>query len=290
MSAAPFLAALLAHALPGLRAIDTTGRFLAFLPGARALLPPPPDPAEAELLAAFAPAPAARAALLAGAAEAWGPGPRLLLLPAGAAPPPWARVIAEGALRLHPGPVPAAEAEGRILLLTETPTGLERHTLLAPAGQLPGLLDRLAEAAAALAPPGARIAGRRVGPALASLGLLGVAGFVPRFCHPAGALPQTGPNPLRLLLGCLPPRRWRLELTLDGTAAGPPALFLDGLSHPAVCSPAPGGARLVAEVTPAGPGPLVLGLAWPAPPSGPPSGLPSGPPSGPRLARIAGSG
>jgi hypothetical protein len=257
MTGPALLGALLAAGLPGLRAIDLTPRLtlLPFLPGCRAALAAPPDdPAEAALLAGFAPLigldPIADSALLAGAPDAWGPGPRLLATTA-PLPPAWSRLAAEGALILAPS---APDGAAHLALLLETPAGLARHALLAPEQALPGLLASLAAAARQR---GWRAGAQQPSPRLASLALLGpaVLAHPPGFRRTLAELPQAGPpGQRRVLLGSLPHHPWRLTLRLAGP---PPRLFADGIR---LATSVEAG-RLTAEFLPPPDRPTILGLA-----------------------------
>ncbi|WP_135466269.1 hypothetical protein [Crenalkalicoccus roseus] len=265
LNAAPLLAALLRHALPGLAVLDAAlaeGGLYPWLAGARcgaaapAALPGP----ERALLRRFRQGgrplfgfdPATDAALAAGAPEAWGgAAARLVVLGAAADPAPW---LAGGTLVLA-----RAAPEGgwaRIILLAGAPAPFERlDLLLTEEERLPALLAALEAAARAL---GAECGTRRVSPRLATLTLL--AGAVEaRAALEGEALiaDAAAEGRLRLLLGCLPPRPLGLRVIL--APGGPlPALFLDGAPHPAEAA---GEGVLEARLPPGGVRPAVLGLA-----------------------------
>jgi hypothetical protein len=278
MSAAPLLAALLVRAMPGLAARDLglpLGALLPWLPGARAGIADAAalDPAERALFGRFRqhgrgllgldpvadaePDPASEAAR-----------DRLAWMSL-AAPVPGATVtlVAGGT-----GEAPLPEGFGRIILVAGRDDAPERNDMLLPEARLGDTLDRLCAAAAALAGPGWRPGGRSLSRREASLSLLVPRpGHVPDLLLPAAALPHDlavaggpeglpldGTRQVRLLIGSLPPRRWRLSLRFTGAEPGPAALFLDGLRIPA--RPVPGG--LVAGIDPPVRHAPVLGLAW----------------------------
>lgn len=308
-SAAPLLAVLLAQALPGVRALDlglpAAGLF-PWLPGAfcgvadAAALPA----AERALLGHFRQTggtrplfgfdPATDAALLAGAPAAWGEAAeRLIRLPA--ANPALLAGFADCAppepLFLLPGEAGEQPemARGRIILLLGSAAQVERHDLLVPPDRTAALFEALRAAGGALAEAAGgrwQVGGRLISPRMASLAVLAEApaGFAPPLSIPAEALVHDLPaqsadgrlasgvaTRLRLLLGALPPRPWRLRIALcaDTLGLAAPVLFLDGMRHPARIRPGPAGtAWLEAAIHPGGDRALVLGLALP-PEAGP---------------------
>ncbi len=296
MSAGPLLAALLARALPGLALRDLTlpvGALLPWLPGARCGVA---DPAGLER---------EERALLAGLRQQGRP--LLGLDPAADAAPDsaWDGARDRLAATVLAAPVPGAgltlvagglgEATqprglARILILVGREDAPERHDLLLPEPRLEEVFGRLRAAAAAMAGPGWQQGGRVLAAGQASLLLLAPPpGHVPDLLLAAATLPHdlpddgsgaaggapglplAGVRQLRLLLGALPPLRWRLRLVFDGAPPGQAALFLDGLRL--VARAAPDG--LVADIAPPPGRALVLGLAWR-----------DGAPPGLRLARL----
>lgn len=294
MSAAPLLAALLAAALPGLRALDLG------LPSAPALLPWLPGalcgaadatalpPAEAALLRRFhhpSGRPlvgfdrAADAALLAGAPAAWDDAPERLIRWPAAVP----RGLPADVLLLAPPDADdaARPARARILLLLGAGKAVERHDLLVPRPRLETLHTALRGAAETLAGGGG---GRWLPRALAiSAGMASVAllpeegqTFWPPVSIPAVALvhdlpARAGPDGLdlsgerhvRLLLGTSPAR---LRVFLRGDASGV-ALFENGGRLPVIVAErAAGEACLEAEPRPgtSAATAAVFGLAVPA--------------------------
>ena len=247
MSAAPFLAALLARAFPGLAARDLglpPGRLLPWLPGTRG---GPSRPAGAAAKPRCWPASAR-------------PGDRCsdwTRWPMPAADPAWDAAPERLAWRERPGRgrgrdadaaarrprrdagAPAGQARIMLLLGRNDRAG----TACPAAGRSPAGrgLRPAARAAAGLAGTGWQVGGRLVSPRLASLGALAPEGAVRRMAVPAAGLPRTWRDPAtlggirqaRLLLGALPPQPWQLRLGFAGAAPGPVAFFLDGRRHPA---------------------------------------------------------
>lgn len=233
----PLRAALLGRAFPGLRVLDlavATGGLWPWWPGAVLALP------DDRVL------PAAERALLAGfglgppdPAFAVAAGPCLVVTPGDAAP--WLR---DGAMVLteagDPPPVP------RILLLLGCGGAVAQASLLLPEGMLAAALTALSGAAQALAGAGWEWGARPVTDRLATLTLFAPAYAATTF--PAAGLPcwREAPGRLRVLLGVLPRRPWRVDVVAEGARA----IFLDGAPH----DPA-------TPVTPRPGQPLVLGIA-----------------------------
>ena len=282
MSAGPLLAALLARALPGLVLRDLTlplGALLPWLPGVRAGIADPAalDPEERALLARLRqqgrPLLGLDPATDAAPDPAWDGARDRLAVTTIAAPVPGAGLtLVAGGL----GEAPPPEGLARILILAGREDAPERHDLLLPEPRMDEVFGRLRAAAAAMAGPGWQQGGRSLSPGQASLLLLAPPpGHVPDLLLAAAALPHDlpagiaaadeapglpleGVRQLRLLLGALPPLRWRLRLAFDGVAPGEAALFLDGLRLPV--RPAPDG--IVADLVPPSGRAAILGLAW----------------------------
>lgn len=273
MSAAPFLAALLARAFPGLAARDLSlpnGRLLPWLPGTRVGLAAP---------VLVAPIPVGEAALLARFRQAGQPLPGLDPWAVAAADPAWDTAEERLTWRDSPGPaddatltllhgglgdMPTPPDQARVMLLVGRSAAPEQHALLLAEARLAEVIERLRDAAAGLTGPGWQLGGRLVSPRLASLGALAPEGVVTRMAIPATGLPCDvadlgGTRQARLLLGTLPLRPWQLRLGFAGAAPGPLAVFLDGRRHPARLDDATLTFRLDAPPAQA----LVLGLAWP---------------------------
>ncbi|MBX6744761.1 MAG: hypothetical protein IRY87_22240 [Acetobacteraceae bacterium] len=308
--AAPLLAALLARALPGMQALDLglpVPRLFPWLPGTLCgLADPAALPAgERTLLGRFRQRggtrplfgfdPAADAALQAGAPSVWGEAAeRLVCLPAAALAAGFAGSGPPEPLFLVPGEageLPDAE-RGRIILLLGSTAQVDRYDLLVPPDRTAALFEALRMAGGALAEAAGgrwQVGGRMISPRMASLAVLAEAsaGFAPPLSIPAETLVHdlpvqsaegrlaTGPAArLRLLLGALPPREWRLRISLctDTLGLAAPVLFLEGMRHPARIRPGSEGITwLEAVIRPAGGHALVLGLAMP--PEAGPGGL-----------------
>lgn len=281
MSAAPFLAALLARAFPGLAARDLGlphARLLPWLPGTRVGLAAP---------VLVAPIPAGEAALLARFRQAGQPLPGLDPWAAAVADPAWDAAAERLAWRDSPGPaddatltllhgglggglgaMPTSPGQARIMLLVGRSAAPEQHALLLAEARLAEVFERLRDAAAGLAGPGWQLGGRLVSPRLASLGALSPEGVVTRMAIPAAGLPRDvaelgGARQARLLLGTLPPRPWQLRLGFAGAAPGPLAVFLDGRRHPASLDDGLDDVTLTLRLAAPPAQALVLGLAWP---------------------------
>ena len=276
LSTAPLLAALLRQALPAVAVLDAAlagGGLHPWFPGARCGVAAPaalPD-AERALLgrfrqrgaALFGFDPAVDAALLAGAAAAWGgAGDRLVVLGDATDAGAW---IAGGAMVLaRGGPAPAGCDQ--VMLLLGAPAPVERLALLLPEGRGAALLAALEAAAGVLARPGWQAGARAISPRLGTFTLLAPA-LPAAIALAPEEMPrdEVGPGRLRLLLGCLPPRPWRLRARFaPGTP--PPRLLLDGVHQAARHQADAGGLLLEASFTPAADAPLVLGLAGQAVP------------------------
>ncbi|WP_187829907.1 hypothetical protein [Siccirubricoccus phaeus] len=293
MSAAPLLAELFHRLDPPPRLLDLglpEARLFPWVAGAvcgvagEEALPP----AERALLAGFRDAArrrppfgfdaAADAAMLAQAPAAWGGGGEWLVCLPGAPPLSLAPLWRGGAWALLRAAGQAGwvgSDRGRIMLLAGTPAAVEHYDLVVPVERLEEVLERLHEAAAALAAEGAgwRTGRRRISARLASLTLLreapqrpGLALAAPALWHDAavelagGALPLTGLKRLRLLLGSLPAGPARLVVLLRGGV--PPVLFLGGRRLAATPLPGPAGTTRLEAATRLAGGPAeVLGLA-----------------------------
>jgi hypothetical protein len=288
MTAAPLLAALLAGAFPGLAARDLglpAGRLLPWMSRVRAGV------ADAAALSAT------ERALLARFRQAGRPLLGFDRITDGMPDAAWDAAAERlvwrevpdvtsntGFTLLHGGlgeaPLPAGL--GRIMLLAGSTAQVERHDLLVPEARLAEVVERLRAAAADLAGPGWQLGGRVVSPRLASLGALapGSGGFEAAIALPAAGLPHDLPGAVaadglalggvarvRLLLGALPARTWRLRLGFAGAEPGQVALFMNGLRQPARMER---GGWLTGTITPPASCAVVLGLAWPG---GAPDGL-----------------
>ncbi len=229
---APLRVALLRRAFPDLAVLDravATGGLFPWWPGVVPMLPHDAilPPAERTLLEGF------------GLRDADPGDPGLVATEGEAAP--W---LAAGAMVLTAArDLPEAP---RILLLTGAGGAVEQASLLLPEGALPGALAALAAAAEAMAGTGWEWAARPVTERLATLTLFAPA--LPPVTLPGAALPRwrEAPGRLRVLLGALPVRPWRIAVRSEGATA----MFLDGAPHdPAMpFTPQPGL-------------PVVLGLA-----------------------------
>lgn len=225
---APLLAALLRHALPGLRVLDLAlaeGGLYPWLPDAMVGLAEPDTPCTAEgaLLRGFRQGggtrplagcdPVQDAALAAGAPEAWaGEGPRLVVTQ----PDDAARWVGSGAMVLTRSAVPDLP---RIMLLLGDGGAVAQRDLLLPEDRLPGVLDALSDAAQAMAAEGWEVGQRAISPRLAALALFTPPMPPPPLVLEAPALilqSEAEGRRLRVLLGVLPPRSWRVRLQVEG--------------------------------------------------------------------------